>query len=170
MAATVEFSKNLVLMQSELKSIAFRFTRNKEDAEDLVQETMLRAITYRNQFVQHTNLKAWVYTLMRSIFINQYRRKKKSASIFDFNKDFQQLYQYGQSENQLSEIAQLEIDSKMKHLDQEYMLPFKMYFDGFLYKEIANSMNIPIGTVKSRIFMARKKLMDSLTEYHYLAS
>jgi RNA polymerase sigma-70 factor (ECF subfamily) len=144
------------------------FTRNNEDAKDLTQETMLKAITYRSYYAPQTNFKAWVFTIMRNIFINQYRRKVKSGTIFDHSQDLYLLNSSGDSLNStLKSISVKEISTHINILDGVYREPFEMHFKGYKYKEIADHLGIPIGTVKSRIFIARKKLMDLLPEYNY---
>ena len=147
------------------------FTRNEEDAKDLTQETMLKAIVYKDYYTAQTNFKAWVFTIMRNIFINQYRRKVKSGTIFDNSKDlFLISNSAGHNETPLEIIAAKNINRQINFLNEEYKVPFELHFQGFKYKEIANRLGIPIGTVKSRIFIARKKLMDLLPEYTYLAN
>jgi RNA polymerase sigma factor (sigma-70 family) len=166
--STLEFNEALIGMERNLLSFALSFTRNREDARDLTQETMLKAISYRSYYAPQTNFKAWVFTIMRNIFINQYRRKVKSGTIFDQSKDLYLLNQSGDSLNSpLHEIALKEINGKIERLDEEYKVPFQMHFQGFKYKEISDKLGIPIGTVKSRIFIARKKLMESMPEYNY---
>jgi len=166
--STLEFNEALIGMENNLHSFAMSFTRNNEDARDLTQETMLKAITYRSYYAPQTNFKAWVFTIMRNIFINQYRRKVKSGTIFDHSQDLYLLNQPGDSLNSpVQEIAVKEINGHINGLEEEYKLPFKMHFKGFKYKEISDKLGIPIGTVKSRIFIARKKLMEVMPEYNY---
>lgn len=166
--STIEFNEALIGMEGNLQSFALNFTRNNEDAKDLTQETMLKAITYRNYYTPQTNFKAWVFTIMRNIFINQYRRKVKSGTIFDHSKDLYLLNSSNDTEsNTLSSISEKEVNKHINQLEYEYKQPFEMHFQGFKYKEIADQLDIPIGTVKSRIFIARKKLMDLLPEYNY---
>lgn len=166
--STLEFNEALIGMENNLHSFAMSFTRNNEDARDLTQETMLKAITYRSYYAPQTNFKAWVFTIMRNIFINQYRRKVKSGTIFDHSQDLYLLNQPGDSLNSpIQEIAIKEIRGHIDRLEEEYSVPFKMHFKGFKYKEISNKLGIPIGTVKSRIFIARKKLMEVMPEYNY---
>jgi RNA polymerase sigma factor (sigma-70 family) len=166
--STLEFNEALIGMENNLHSFAMSFTRNNEDARDLTQETMLKAITYRSYYAPQTNFKAWVFTIMRNIFINQYRRKVKSGTIFDHSQDLYLLNQPGDSLNSpIQEIAVKEISGHIDRLEEEYSVPFKMHFKGFKYKEISDKLGIPIGTVKSRIFIARKKLMEVLPEYNY---
>lgn len=153
-------------MENKLKSFARSFTRNDEDANDLTQETMLRAISYKDYYQPQTNFRAWVYTIMRNTFINQYRRKMNANTIFDNSEDS---YMMNQSVSNYQSpdgyIEEKDLKQKLNSLENEYRIPFKMYFEGYKYKEIAKSLNIPIGTVKSRIFIARKKLIDLLTGY-----
>ncbi len=166
--STIEFNEALISIEGNLKSFALNFTRNSEDAKDLTQETMLKAITYRNYYTPQTNFRAWVFTIMRNIFINQYRRKVKSGTIFDHSKDFYLLNNSSESEiSALNLLSEKEVNSQIDKLSDEYKQPFEMHFQGFKYKEIADKLEIPIGTVKSRIFIARKKLMEELPEYNY---
>jgi RNA polymerase sigma-70 factor (ECF subfamily) len=164
--STLEFYETLIGLESNLKSFAKSFTRNDEDANDLTQETMLKALNYKDYYTPKTNFRAWVFTIMRNTFINQYRRKANSKTIFDNSEDgyltTQSVSNYQSPDGYIEEK---DINQKLESLDNEYRVPFKMYFEGYKYKEIANSLNIPIGTVKSRIFIARKKLVDLLNTY-----
>ncbi len=164
--STLEFYDALTSLESYLKSFAMSYTRNEEDAKDLTQETMLKAITYRDYYTPQTNFKAWVFTIMRNIFINQYRRKTKSNTIFDHSKDMFLLTNApGKSNMPENYMDGLELEKQIHKLDADYLVPFQMHFQGFKYKEIADKLDIPIGTVKSRIFLARKKLMELLPGY-----
>ena len=164
--STIEFNEALIDIENNLKSFALGFTRNVEDAKDLTQETMLKAMTYKNHYTPQTNFKAWVFTIMRNLFINQYRRKAKSGTIFDNSKELYLITNSpGNSDSQVSQISAKHIEEKISGLSKEYKYPFEMHFKGFKYKEIAEKLEIPIGTVKSRIFIARKKLIDLLSDY-----
>lgn len=167
--STIEFNEALVGIQSNLYSFAQNFTKNREDARDLTQETLLKAINYRTYYTPNTNFKAWVFTIMRNIFINQYRRNSKARMIFDQgDEDFLMTSQKSQIGSPSERLAVIEITQKIEGLNDELKIPFKMHFDGFKYKEIADTMDLPIGTIKSRIFIARKKLMEQLPDYQYL--
>jgi len=169
--STLEFNDALIRLEGYLKSFAMTYTRNEEDAKDLTQETMYKAMTYRNYYTPQTNFKAWVFTIMRNIFINQYRRKKKSGTIFDDSKELFLLNTPSAVGNETNNYnAGKEINQQLNALQDEYKVPFEMHFQGFKYQEIADELNIPIGTVKSRIFIARKKLMDKLPEYAYFTN
>ncbi|MEJ6685809.1 MAG: RNA polymerase sigma factor [Crocinitomicaceae bacterium] len=167
--STIEFTEALMDIETNLKSFALGFTRNQEDAKDLTQDTMLKAINYKSYYTPQTNFKAWVFTIMRNIFINQYRRKVKSRTIFDNSKELYLITNSkGHEQSAVSQIATQDIEDKIDSLSNEYKAPFKLHFSGFKYKEIADRLEIPIGTVKSRIFIARKKLIDLLPDYNYV--
>lgn len=163
-----EFNESLLNLETYLRHFALGFTRNEEDAKDLTQETMLKAITYSAQYKPQTNFKAWVFTIMRNIFINQYRRKVKSGTIFDRSGESYLLAQAtGNTDTPLNFVTGRELNKQIRTLGDEFRAPFEMHFEGFKYKEIADKLGIPIGTVKSRIFIARKKLMDLLPDYQF---
>ncbi|MEX1191120.1 MAG: RNA polymerase sigma factor [Brumimicrobium sp.] len=166
--STIEFNNTLTSMESYLMAFAMNYTKNVEDARDLTQETMLKAIRYRDYYTPKTNFKAWIFTIMRNIFINQYRRKVKSKTIFDNSTDLFLLNSSTEKrDSPYNHITNEEIQKQLEKLSEEYKAPFEMHYLGFKYKEIAEKLDIPIGTVKSRIFIARKKLMDLLPDYRY---
>lgn len=163
----IEFNHQLITIEDKLARFALSLTSNREDAKDLLQETMLKAITYREQFVNTTNLKAWTYTIMRNTFINNYRRTVRQKTAFDNTKD---LYFLNQNKDTVnvgpdSLYSTREITKVIDKLEDEFKIPFKMHAEGFKYKEIAQKLNLKIGTVKSRIFFTRKKLMSSLRDF-----
>ncbi len=164
--STIEFNDSLIKLESYLRSFAMTFTHNMDDAKDLTQETMLKAISYRDYYTPQTNFKAWVFTIMRNIFINQYRRKVKSRTIFDQSSELFQLNNATDGSNPTSDyMLSHELEKQLNKLSDDYKQPFEMHHHGYKYKEIADALTIPIGTVKSRIFIARKKLMDLLPDY-----
>jgi RNA polymerase sigma factor (sigma-70 family) len=166
--STLEFNDTLTSLENYLMAFAMNYTKNVEDARDLTQETMLKAIRYKDYYTPKTNFKAWVFTIMKNIFINQYRRKVKSGTIFDDSQDLYLLNSSTENRNAPeNHIAAQEVQAKLDLLSEEYKEPFEMHYLGYKYKEIADHLGIPIGTVKSRIFIARKKLMDMLPEYQY---
>jgi len=163
----LEFNHQLIDLETKLARFALSLTTNKEDAKDLLQETMLKALTYKDQFVQYTNLKAWTYTIMKNTFINNYRRSVRQNTTFDNTKDLYLLNQNKDTSNISPDTsyATMEINRVIDNLDDEFRLPFKMHTEGYKYKEIAQKLDLKIGTVKSRIFFTRKKLMDALKDY-----
>jgi RNA polymerase sigma-70 factor (ECF subfamily) len=162
----VEFNHQLTSLDDALERFAMSLTMNREDARDLVQETYLKALTYREKFMNDTNFKAWVYTIMKNSFINNYRRSVRENTTFDNTKD---LY-YLNSSKQISggnpetELSAGEIQAHIDNLEDEFKIPFQMHQAGYKYKEIAEEMNLKIGTVKSRIFFSRRKLMEAIDE------
>jgi RNA polymerase sigma-70 factor (ECF subfamily) len=162
----MEFNHHLTGLDQGLKNYAIKLTANPVDASDLIQETYLKALLYRDQFDSNTNLKAWVYTIMKNTFINSYRRSVRENTTFDSTKD---LYYLNNSKVSYiaqpdSEVSAVEIQRYINNLEDEYRIPFQMHVDGFKYKEIADHLNLSIGTVKSRIFFGRQRLMKSLSQ------
>ena len=162
-----DFNTELIGLSNSLEFFALSLTRNDEDAKDLLQETMVKAITYRDKFVEKTNLKAWCYTIMKNTFINNYRRAIKANTIIDQTEDLYFLNSKSSEDGTIpdSALAYKEIRSKVDALEDDYRIPFEMHNKGYKYKEIADYLDLPIGTVKSRIFLARRRLMDQLKEY-----
>jgi RNA polymerase sigma-70 factor (ECF subfamily) len=163
------FTNEVLGFRDSLKYFALSLTNNEEESDDLLQETMLKAFTYKDRFAENTNLKAWLYTIMKNIFINNYRRNIKTRTIIDGTKDayFINIPQVTRESDPESTLSYGEIQGVVDSLEDEYKVPLSMYFEGFKYKEIADDLNLPIGTVKSRIFLARKQLMSMLSEYSY---
>ena len=152
-----------------LKLYALRFTHDAEDANDLVQDTILKALSYCNKFKEGTNLKGWLYTIMKNTFINKYRRFVKIGTMVIQSEDIHYSnLMYSASNNQgESKFVMDDIKNALENLSDEYYVPFTMYFDGHKYHEIAEHLTIPIGTVKNRIHIARKELKDKLYMYAY---
>jgi len=162
-----QFNTELMNLQESLKSFALSLTSNSNEAEDLLQETYFKALKYKEQFVEKTNLKAWTYTIMKNTFINNYRRAVKQNTTFDTTKDlyFLNFSQESGIESPESCYSTSEITKAIASLEDEYRRPFEMHVAGFKYKEIADELELPIGTVKSRIFFTRQKLMSILKDY-----
>jgi RNA polymerase sigma-70 factor (ECF subfamily) len=165
--STVEFNQLLLVNSDFLNPFAITLTRDNESAKDLVQETMYRAIANREKYNAGTNIKAWLYTIMRNIFINNYRKKVKQNVIFDSSpNDF--LIDYNQSA--ISNLAESrlrikEINAEIFCLPSIFKQPFLLYFDGYKYHEIARILHEPIGTIKSRIHFARRLLKKKISRF-----
>lgn len=158
--STLEFSKAFNGLESILFSFAMKLTRNREDAKDLIQETAMRAYRHREKFTVGTNFKSWCSTIMRNTFINQYRKKKLRRNV---NEPIESFLFAMENKNVIPNRGEMNIRMKeyktiFKDIGEIYSVPFLMFYKGYEYKEIANHLDIPIGTVKSRIFLARKKL------------
>lgn len=162
-----EFNTQLLNIENHLQHFAYSLTNNEEDAKDLVQDTLLKAITNQEKYEDDTNLKAWTFTIMKNTFINNYRRKTKANTIIDTTDDLYFLNTTSGSPLNIAESKQTtkEIVEAIKRLEPDQRKPFEMHVAGYKYKEIADHMEISIGTVKSRIFFTRKKLMDQLQEF-----
>lgn len=163
---TLEFNYKLMGLQNNLKYFAYTLTSNYEDAQDLVQETYLKALTNREKFTANTNLKAWTFTIMKNTFINNYRQSVRKNTILDKTDDLYYLNLSKESSIGLpdSDYTTKEIRNTIKKISPEQRTPFEMYNKGYKYKEIADKLGLSIGTVKSRIFFTRKKLMEALKE------
>ena len=159
-----EFSSKLVLLEQSLIQYAIYLTHDKNNAYDLLQDTYLKALTHSHRFDTSTNLKAWTYTIMRNTFINSYRRNVRENTTFDNSKDlyFLSCNNYVVNISPESMVHEAEIRKEIEKLTDELKVPFKMFLDGYKYHEIADIQGLKIGTVKSRIFFTRKKLMSVL--------
>ena len=160
----VEFNSSFNKMANLLQSFAYNLTKNMEDAKDLFQETAYRAITNRDKFRDGTNFKAWTFTIMKNIFINNYRKKVKSNTIVDGtdNQFYINSMAISTPNRAESEIMMQELNQMVVELDENIQVPFVMHYQGFKYQEIADDLKLPLGTVKSRIFFARKELKDKI--------
>lgn len=162
-----EFNRLVSKQAESLKMYALHFTRDDEDANDLVQDTVLKAITYYNKFKAGTNLKGWLYTIMKNTFINNYRRFVKISTLVTKTEEISSANLVFSSTKNRGEnkFVMEDIKGAMSSLSDDYYVPFTMYFEGYKYHEIADYLGIPIGTVKTRIHVARKSLKKSLRPY-----
>ena len=154
--STLEFNQMLLNNTEFLKPFAITLTRDTEAAKDLVQETMYRALANKDKYNVGTNIKAWLYTIMRNIFINNYRRKAKQSTIFDStpNEFLLNLNQGAVTNDAVAKINLKEVQEAIHHLPEIFRNPFLLYFDGFKYHEIADMLGEPLGTIKSRIHLS----------------
>ena len=156
---TLEFNAKYQPLKDLLFAFAMKLTRNQFDTQDLMQETLCRAFKNKDRFTLGTNFKAWITTIMRNNFINDYRKMKTRNRVEAPIEDFGYFVENKSVEgNANSLIMMKELTNILNNLSEDFRKPFIMFKDGFHYNEIAEKMNIPIGTVKSRIFFARKKL------------
>lgn len=156
---TIEFSSQLQKLDNVLIAFAIRLTKDREEANDLYQETASRAFKHRQKFQVNSNFRAWMVTIMRNIFINQYRRKKVRKIYTEPLDDcMYALESSGISNSGEENMMMSELEGVIGRLDDTFSIPFIMHYQGYRYEEIAEKMNIPLGTVKSRIFFARQRL------------
>ena len=164
---TICFKNELVNSQDDLMRFANHLTADRDEANDLVQETILRALDNQDKFTNDTNFKGWMRTIMRNLFINNYRRVARDQSLNDENKNL--FWQNLRDEDAQEESANIydlkEIHRILGELPHELRVPFLMYVSGFKYREIADKLGLPLGTVKSRIFFSRQRLQRDLKDF-----
>jgi len=162
-----EFNKILLNNADFLKPFAINLTRDSEAANDLYQETLYKALANQEKYSVGTNIKAWLFTIMRNIFINDYHRKAKQKTILDStpNEYLINLKQATVNNNAESGIRMKEIQGAIQQLPEIFKTPFLLYFDGYKYHEIADVLNEPLGTIKSRIHFARKLLKEQISRF-----
>lgn len=162
-----KFQSNLMNLQANLLNFAYMLTSNRDDAYDLLQDTTLKALDNEDKYAKNTNFKGWVFTIMRNIFINNYRRAGRAATVVDTTENLYHLNLCQESGIETPEGAYgvNEISAAIDEIADEYRIPFVMHVQGYKYNEIAEHMNLPLGTVKSRIFFARKKLQSRFADY-----
>lgn len=161
------FKSMVFAMQSNLMAFAMKLTLNKEEAQDLVQDTNLKALKNEAKFVDASNPRGWMLTIMRNIFINNYRRSARENTVFDTSADgyLLNLPQESGMSNPEGAFALGEITSIIEKFPEDYRQPFNLHVAGYKYEEIADKLRMPLGTVKSRIFTIRKQLREILKDY-----
>lgn len=164
---TINFEERLMGLQDNLKNFAYQLTANREDAEDLLQDTTLKALDNQEKYLENVNFKGWVFTIMKNIFINNYRKVVRNQTIVDQTEDLYHLNLPQESgfDTPDGSYSVKEILKAINSFSDEYKIPFSMHVAGFKYQEIADKMVLPIGTVKSRIFFARQRLQETLKDY-----
>jgi len=163
MTAT-EFQYKLVNLQGSLMKFAYSLTSDKDDAKDLVQDTSLKALVYCDKYVLESNFKAWTYTIMKNTYINNYRKNLRHFTLRDQTKEtyFINQNRSNGSDEPDSIYTVKEFEKIIDTLDDSLKMPFKMHNEGYKYQEIAEKLDLNLGTVKSRIFISRKKIMKQL--------
>ena len=161
------FQNKLLELQGNLLNFAYLLTSNHDDAYDLLQDTTLKALANEGEYADNTNFKGWVFTIMRNTFINNYRQVAKSATVLDNTDNLCYLNIAAESTIETPEdsVALGEISDAINSFADDYRIPFTMHVAGYKYNEIAEKMKLPLGTVKSRIFFARKHLQEMLKDY-----
>ena len=164
---TAKFRRELLEIQSELQRFAYKLTADKEEANDLLQETSLKALGNMDKYTPDTNFKGWVYTIMRNIFINNYRKDVRDQTFIDHTDNLFHINSQFELDDYITDNGYdgKEIYRVVHSLQREYRIPFLMHISGFKYREIADRLALPLGTVKSRIFFTRKLLQEMLKDY-----
>jgi RNA polymerase sigma factor (sigma-70 family) len=165
--ASLEFNEMLLRNADFLKPFAINLTKDVDVAKDLYQETLFKALSNQEKYNVGTNIKAWLFTIMRNIFINDYRKKARQQTIFDstpndhlLNSSHTVITNNAEGELRLKEIRQA-----IHQLPDIFKTPFLLYFEGYKYHEISVALNEPLGTIKSRIHFARKLLKEQISRY-----
>jgi RNA polymerase sigma factor (sigma-70 family) len=162
----IEFDYNLNNMRTHLNRFAYQLTLNAENAQDLVQDTLFKALANREKFREDINFKAWTFTIMRNIFINEYRKNQKYRRVDQAPDHYSLINKQTSQETPEGQMTILQLNDAMDKLDYEYKQPLLLHIKGFKYSEIAQQLNLKMGTVKSRIFLSRKKLSHILRDKH----
>ena len=166
---TNTFQNKLLSVQRNLLNFAYTLTSNRDDAYDLLQDTTLKALDSEDKYVENVNFKGWIFTIMRNLFINKYRKESRSVVVVDQSDDLYQLNfsQDSGFETPEGAINAKEIEAVIASFSDEYRQPFTLYISGYRYAEIAQRMKLSLGTVKSRIHQARIKLQALLADMRY---
>lgn len=164
---SLKFQDRLLGLQDNLLNFAYMLTANREEAKDLLQDTTLKALDNEDKYIDNVNFKGWVFTIMRNIFINNYRRVVRNQTIIDQTEDLYHLNlpQDSGFASPEGSFTVKEITTAINSFSEEYRIQFSMHVAGYKYHEIAEKMDLPLGTVKSRIFFARQRLQEMLKDY-----
>src|SRR3954454_783709 len=165
MAPSIDFNQLLLSNAESLKPFAVTLTHDTETAKDLFQETLYRALANKEKYNVGTNIKAWLYTIMRNIFINNYRRKSKQQIVFDGSVNDFLLNSVTIPNAAIGNINMKEIQKSIFSLPVIFKKPFLLFYEGYRYHEIAEALNEPLGTIKSRIHFARKLLKAQIERF-----
>lgn len=162
-----EFTQGILAIEQDLHRFAYKLTSNRDSANDLVQDSVLQALDNQEKFTHAKNLKGWMYTIMRNIFVNNYRRTVREMNIID---DTYSIHQQSLIEDEDSDRFDLTYDMKQLYsvihaIPEDMKIPFQMFVAGFKYREIAEKLGLPMGTVKSRLFFIRKRLKEELKDF-----
>ncbi len=156
------FEKEVLELESNLSRYAYSLTSNRDDAKDLVQETFFKAFNNQEKFNEHTNVKAWVYTIMKNTFINDYRRRTKRQTMFNEGVHEFVLNNKPSESGPETDLGYRELRKVVNSLEPEFRIPFQMHDNGYKYQEIADELGLQLGTVKRRIHFSRQKMIEKL--------
>ncbi len=161
----LQFQQKLLSMQDNMMNFALILTANKEDARDLTQDTTLKVLDNQHKFIDNVNFKGWVLTVMRNIFINSYHKVVRSQNFVGQTMEIynQELNESGFDSPEVDYNIQ-DITNAINKLNRDFKIPFSMFLSGYKYSEISEKLEIPLGTVKSRIFFARQELQKQLKD------
>lgn len=160
-----EFELLLKNCQADCYRHALRLTKDEDEAKDLLQDTMTRAFIYKDKFQEGTNFNAWIYTIMKNLFLNLKSKQKRVPVSLDIqNPEIGYFVEDKSVANSgLRQLIESDLEAEIDTIDGKFGQTFNMYFRGFQYQEIAERMKIPLGTVKNRIHVARKLLQNRVS-------
>lgn len=163
----IQFQQKLLSLQENMMNFALMLTANRDDAQDLLQDTTLKVLDNQDKFVDNVNFKGWVLTVMRNIFINNYHKIVRVQTVVDSSADLYNLDVVNDSGFDSPDKAYQikEITKAINGLNDDLKVPFSMFLSGYKYNEIAEKLNVPLGTVKSRFFFARQELQKRLKDF-----
>ena len=156
----------LLNIKDNMLGFAYSLTNNEEEAMDLFQDTALKVLDSRDKYIDKSNFAGWVFTIMRNIFINNYRRSLRNKVVLEDDDNCYSLPYINNTTDNSCDIHTLnDINIVLKSFSKDYSVPLSMFIIGYKYVEIAECMNMTLGTVKSRIHIARCKLQKDLEDY-----
>ncbi|MDR1161942.1 MAG: RNA polymerase sigma factor [Tannerellaceae bacterium] len=163
----LQFQEKLLNLQDNMMNFALTLTSNRDDAQDLLQDTTLKVLGNREKFTDNVNFKGWVLTVMRNIFINDYHKAVRAQSVIDQDTDVYNVDVLNDSgfDTPDGSIQIQEITGAINQLNDDLRIPFSLYVSGYKYNEIADKLDMPLGTIKSRIFFARQELQKQLKDF-----
>jgi RNA polymerase sigma factor (sigma-70 family) len=164
---TSKFMSLFAEIESLLFGFAMRLTSSKENAKDLMQETLMRCYANKHKFEAGTNFKSWMTTVMYHSFVNHYRKRKSKRKVLQTVNNYSQITE-GKSIGVRADedLLHKELKSIVNELPNKFHHPFQMLLDGYKYQEISETLDVPIGTIKSRIHYARQKTKKKLNEIY----
>jgi len=164
--SVMQFDHQLLELQEPLRLFAYKLTKDSGRALDLLQETFRKALANREKFRPGTNLRAWMYTIMRNTFISEEKTYKRRQTFTDPTEDQHYLNERNPSAYPAHSLLVMgEVKAAIGRLSPTYRVPFELYYHGYKYQEIADYMNLPLGTIKNRIHVARSQLRHMLAAY-----
>ena len=165
---STEFANKIVGMRKDILNFAFKLTMDYDDANDLAQDAICKALDSESKYKDQSSFRSWLFTITKNIFINNYRLKVRRGTINDSTDDLLLLNSKETDLNNPEEdLSVKEITDFLNNINETYKTPFKMYIEGYKYSDIVDELNLPLGTVKSRIHFARKILQTHFKDYRY---